>query len=239
MLVLCIARISGSRLGGPVRCHAMQPSGHIASSGKLRRCGRKPCTPFAFQGLGGAAHSPRSARGWASVDLRKFAMRCPVSEVETIGAESPDRRHSFSSPCAPPHPVCSGSEEHDGRLGCGPCSGFWVPTHEDPGRSVGERVRVAGRRSRSVSEPEREEGRPQRCSICGGSDDRSDEFWSNYRGLVCLACDARAVDEAGDPAWSDDEYDTGSNPVFIDGVRCRRRYRFGGWVTMREGEAVS
>ena len=87
------------------------------------------------------------------------------------------------------------------------------------------------------------------CPICDG------EYRPGKRGgphgLVCDRCDRRAVNEDGDPALAGEAYmrrenpdrpepeegvirmgiDVGDDPVFIDGIKCYRRYRFGGWIT--------
>ena len=71
------------------------------------------------------------------------------------------------------------------------------------------------------------------CSICAGRLD-DPRFARNYPGLVCRACDAWAVNAAGERPHHESRADSGDNPVFVDGVKCWRRYRYGGYVTMRD-----
>lgn len=74
------------------------------------------------------------------------------------------------------------------------------------------------------------------CPTCGGEikGDRD-----TYVNLVCDDCDDRAVNENSEKPESEDGTiqmapDRGENPVFIDGEKCWRRYRFGGWLTMKD-----
>lgn len=84
------------------------------------------------------------------------------------------------------------------------------------------------------------------CPICGGDGGGTS---GSYPNVVCEECDERAVNQDGEEPWhgwppsekpeSDDDViqmppDDGENPVFIDGQKCWRRYRFGGWVTMMD-----
>ena len=67
------------------------------------------------------------------------------------------------------------------------------------------------------------------CTICNIA---LDEFFSDYRNPVCRDCEKRTLNADGQPAAHDSLYDNGDNPVFIDGKKCWRRYKFGGYITM-------
>ena len=71
------------------------------------------------------------------------------------------------------------------------------------------------------------------CAICGQALENSG-FARNYPGFVCRRCDVRAANSAGEQPRHESMYDDGDNPVFIDGIKCWRRYRYGGYVTMRD-----
>jgi hypothetical protein len=54
----------------------------------------------------------------------------------------------------------------------------------------------------------------------------------HYPDPVCQDCNARALDDKGNKPFHSSMGDGGTNPVFIDGYKCWRRYRFGGYIAM-------
>jgi ADP-ribosylglycohydrolase len=70
------------------------------------------------------------------------------------------------------------------------------------------------------------------CSICDGNvDQMAAALYPNY---VCQPCGERALNAKGEPATMDSASDRGDNPVFVNGIKCFRRYKFGGFLTMRD-----
>lgn len=71
------------------------------------------------------------------------------------------------------------------------------------------------------------------CSICKNLYPNQD-FAKYYQGIVCRDCETRSLNIDGNPPSFNSINDSGENPIFIDSIRCIRRYRFGGFITMVE-----
>jgi len=72
------------------------------------------------------------------------------------------------------------------------------------------------------------------CAICGKRvEGFLARFVTEYPHVVCRECKGRAVSCRGEAPGSGTVYDS-QIPLFIDGFKCWRQWRFSGFIVMRD-----